>query len=337
MLVLVAATVLAIYLCWLIAAPFLPSIAWALALAVIAHPMHARLAARIHREGVAAAFSVTLVALLIIGPTILITQQLAQQAVAGLQSAQRLPTSLEALAKQRPGLAPALKWVQEKGNVEAEASKLAKNTAAKLPGVLSGSIWIGAQVLITLFVLFFLLRDREPAIEYVRSLMPFSERETRDMFHRVTDTIYATLYGTLVVAAVQGAMGGLMFWWLGLSLPLLWGVLMGLLAIVPVMGAFVVWVPAAIYLAITGSWIKALILTAWGSIVIGLVDNLLYPLLVGKRLRLHTVPVFIAIVGGLHVFGAAGLILGPVVLAVTDGLFDIWRRRTSGGRAADAA
>jgi predicted PurR-regulated permease PerM len=127
-----------------------------------------------------------------------------------------------------------------------------------------------------------------------------------------------------------------MFWWLGLPAPLLWGAIMALLAIVPVLGAFVVWVPAALYLALSGNWGKALILTAWGGIVIALIDNLLYPVLVGKRLRLHTLPVFIAIVGGIVLFGGAGLILGPVTLALTVALVEVWRRRTAGGRAAEA-
>ena len=110
---------------------------------------------------------------------------------------------------------------------------------------------------------------------------------------------------------------------------------MALLAIVPILGAFVVWVPAALFLALQGSWGKALILTVWGGSVVALVDNLLYPVLVGNRLRLHTVPVFIAIVGGLALFGASGVILGPVALAITIALVDVWRRRTASGRAAE--
>jgi predicted PurR-regulated permease PerM len=110
---------------------------------------------------------------------------------------------------------------------------------------------------------------------------------------------------------------------------------MAVLAVVPVLGAFVVWVPAALFLALTGSWGKALILVGWGGLVVSLIDNLLYPVLVGQRLRLHTLPVFIAIVGGLALFGSAGLVLGPVTLAITVALVEVWRRRTAGGRAAE--
>jgi predicted PurR-regulated permease PerM len=165
-------------------------------------------------------------------------------------------------------------------------------------------------------------------------LLPLSNREAGEFVERVRSMIHATIYGTVVVAAVQGALGGLMFWTLEIPGALLWGVAMGLLAIIPVLGAFVIWIPAAIGLAAQGSWGKAVVLTVWGTVVVGLIDNLLYPVLVGKEMRLHTVPVFIAIVGGLFVFGASGLVLGPVVLAVTLACIDVLRRRTAGNRSA---
>lgn len=104
---------------------------------------------------------------------------------------------------------------------------------------------------------------------------------------------------------------------------------MGLLAVVPVFGAFVVWIPAAAFLALDGRWGPALILSVWGSVVIGGIDNVLYPVLVGNRLRLHTIPAFVSIVGGLIVFGGSGVILGPMVVTVTLALLEIWRARTS--------
>ena len=147
------------------------------------------------------------------------------------------------------------------------------------------------------------------------------------LFSRIGDTIYATIYGTLAVSSAQGVLGGLMFWWLGLSAPLLWGVVMALLAVVPVLGAFIVWIPAALFLVLEGNWGKALILALWGMFVVGTVDNLLRPILVGNRLKLHTVLAFMSVVGGLILFGPAGLILGPLALTVTAVLLEIWRGR----------
>jgi predicted PurR-regulated permease PerM len=113
-------------------------------------------------------------------------------------------------------------------------------------------------------------------------------------------------------------------------MPLFWGLVMGLLAVVPLLGAFVVWVPAAISLALNGDWGSALILTAWGAIVVGGIDNLLYPILVKAQLRLHTIPTFISIVGGLILFGASGLLLGPLIVTVTIFFLEIWRVPVSG-------
>lgn len=134
---------------------------------------------------------------------------------------------------------------------------------------------------------------------------------------------------------MQGTLGGLVFWWLDLPSPLLWGVVMGLLSMLPMLGTALVWVPAAGFLALSGDVDKALILVAFGTFIIGVVDNLLYPLLVKGPMRLHTVPVFIAVLGGLFAFGATGIVLGPLILAVALALLDIWQRRMALGEIED--
>jgi predicted PurR-regulated permease PerM len=156
-----------------------------------------------------------------------------------------------------------------------------------------------------------------------------------EVLTRVGDTIHATIYGMLFCALIQGPLGGLMFWILGLPAPVFWGLVMAVLAVVPYLGSFLIWAPAAVYLVMEGNWVKGLVLVVWGLVIVGLSDNLIYPILVGKRMRLHTLPVLIAIVGGMIVFGAAGVILGPVILAVTDALLEIWRRRTAGGQRVE--
>jgi predicted PurR-regulated permease PerM len=120
-------------------------------------------------------------------------------------------------------------------------------------------------------------------------------------------------------------LGGLIFWWLGLPAPLVWGLAMAILAIVPMLGAFIVWAPAAVYFILEGHWTNAVILIAWGTLVIGTIDNLLYPILVGDSLKLHTVPAFISILGGIIIFGPSGLLLGPLVVTTVIVLLEIWR------------
>ena len=135
--------------------------------------------------------------------------------------------------------------------------------------------------------------------------------------------IKVSLGGKLVVASIQGTLGGLMFGWLGLPAPIFWGCVMAALSVFPLIGAFVVWVPAAMIFALQGDWRHAAILTAWGVLIIHPVDNLLGPVLVGSTLRMHTLLTFFSVIGGLAAFGVSGVVLGPVTVAVVAGLMEL--------------
>jgi predicted PurR-regulated permease PerM len=334
---LLAATTVGIIVCYRLAAPFLPALAWALALAVVGHPIHVRVARRIQSADLASAISVAIVAVGLIAPAVFVTQQVFRQAGEAVDKVQTKGGAerLTGVLEKNSTVAPVLDWIEQNFAIRDELKNLTETIRGRIGPFLRGSLWGVIQILIALFALFYFFRDRADVLRSIQSLVPLSQKEVVKVFDRVRSMVYATIYGTLVVAGIQGALGGLMFWILGLPGPLLWGVVMGLLAIVPILGAFIIWVPAAIFLAMEGSWAKALILAVWGTVVVGLIDNLLYPILVGKEMRLHTLPVFIAILGGLYVFGASGLILGPVALAVTLALIDILRRRTEAGRPAE--
>ncbi len=328
-LLMLAATGVGIYVCYLLARPFLSSLAWALALALAAVPLHERIEIKTGRRGLAAGLSVFLIAVVVVVPATFVIQSLLQEAASGAEAIQKRVTTGEWRSpfEGRPRLASAVRWIEQQLNLPEIVGRISEIFTTGVTSFVKGSVVGIIQLLITFYFLFYFLRDRDAAIGALRSWMPLSIAETDRIFRRVVDTIYATIYGTLVVAFVQGTLGGLMFWWLGLPAPALWGFVMALLAIVPVLGAFIVWIPAAIFLAVEGSWGKALLLSLWGGVVIGLIDNILYPVLIGRRVQVHTVPVFIAIVGGLLVFGASGLIIGPVMMAVTIALLEIWRGR----------
>jgi predicted PurR-regulated permease PerM len=335
-LALLAATAVTFYLCYRIVQPFLPALAWALALAVVASPFHRALARRIRRPGLAAGLAVATVTFLIIGPVALVSQRLVGDASRAVATVENAAEGWWSALQQTPVVGPVLRWVDVQLDLS-DLTEQAGTAATSASGaILSGSIWVVMQLFITVFLLFYFFRDRRAAERLIRELLPLSDAEAGTVFGRVTDTIRATVFGSLAVAAVQGFMGGLMFWLLGLPAALFWGVVMALLATIPVLGTFLVWAPAALFLALGGAWGKALILTAWGATAIGLIDNLLYPLLVGTQLRMHPVPVFFSLVGGLALYGAAGLILGPLTLAVAVSLIDIWRWRTAHGRSAEA-
>jgi len=330
-LVLMAATAFGIYICYRLAEPFLPSMVWALALAALFAPLQRRLEAKIKRRSVAAAVSVLVIGLIVVVPATFVGQRLVLQAARGAQLIEAKVNSGEwrQAIETQPRLAPLAEKVERNVDLPGAVNSFA-NWLTGLAGVIvKGSVTQVIGVCLIFYLLFFFLRDRRAALQSLRVLSPLTEAEMDRLISRVSDTINATISGTLAVASVQGLLGGLMFWWLGLSAPLLWGVVMALLAVVPVLGAFVVWIPAALFLAMEGSWGKALILAAWGMLVVGTVDNLLRPILVGNRLKLHTVLVFVSVVGGVILFGPAGLILGPVALTITTVLLEVWPSRTT--------
>ena len=334
-LVLISATAISFYICYRLASPFLPALTWALTLDVLAHPLHQRIARHVRRQSLAAALAIAVVALFVVAPVGFTTYRLIRQ---GTHLLEDLKSQTESgkwrlMIERNPNWEAALRWMESHVDVRTVTERAVNRAGTWLSSFIEDSLWSVVQILLAFFVLFFLFRDRHLLLRKVSSFIPLSPDETTRVISQVTDTIHATIYGTFVVALVQGLLGGLMFWWLGLSAPLLWGVLMGLLALIPILGAPVVWIPAAVYLATIGSWGKAVLLTSWGTIVIGFVDNLLYPVLVGNRLRMHTLVVLLSVLGGIVIFGGAGLILGPVAVVVTDALVELWKGHTSCSRA----
>ena len=325
-------TAIALYICWRVVAPFLPALTWALALAIVAHPIYDKVASRVSKPDLASALAVCLVTLIIIAPIALVTQQIASQ-LAAQQTGDWEQWKSKIL--KHPKLAPIVDRIEQHVNIEQELKSTVDSVQKRLSSFARSAVEIAIQLAICLFTLFYFFRDRKRILTAARSYLPLSAPEFDDISARTGTMIQATIYGTVVVACVQGALGGVMFWILGLPAPLLWGVAMTVAAIIPVLGAFVVWAPAALYLLAEGEIWKAIILGAFGLIIISLADNLLYPILVGKELRIHTLLVFLAILGGIAVFGMSGIVLGPVALAVTLGLLDILRQRTVAGRPAE--
>jgi predicted PurR-regulated permease PerM len=328
---LTAASACGAYLCYRMALPFVPALTWALTLAVLVLPAHRRLEAATARPHLAALLSVLLTGLLLVVPVALVGQRLVGETIKGADAVNGAVTSgaWTRAFDGYPSLARVVRQFAGQNDLPGAVTAVTTWATGVVGSVVRGSLTQALDALLTFYLLCYLLRDRRLALQTLRNLSPLADADMDTLFARVSDTIHATVYGTLTVAAVQGTLGGLMFWWLDLPAPVLWGLIMAGLAVVPVLGAFVVWIPAALLLLLQGSLIPALVLTAWGGIVVAGIDNVIYPVLVGNRMHLHTIPAFMAIVGGLSVFGPSGLLLGPVTLIVTLLLLDIWRRRAA--------
>ena len=325
---LAVASVAGILLCALIAWPFLGAITWALTLAILFAPLHAKVEKRLRHPNIAALVSTAIVIMVVVVPSVFVAERLITEATSGVQSLQaRIERGdLQALLDSHPALAPFGAWIDQQFDLPSMMSAIATWLSNLGAVFVKGSLLQVVEVFITFYLLFYFLRDRLAARTMIISWLPLTKPETEHLLRRVAETVHATVYGTLAVAAVQGFLGGLMLWALGLPTPLLWGLVMGLLSIVPVLGAFVVWIPAALLLLLDRSWIRAAILVAWGGLVVGSIDNVLRPMFVGNRLRLHTIPAFISIVGGLLLFGAPGFILGPLAATMTMLALEFWTR-----------
>jgi len=319
------------WLCWVVTHEVVGPIIWGLALAVLAMPLHKWLARTLKRETVAAGLTTALVAIVLLAPAAFAVRQMGEEAVGAATKVRAAikDDSWQQKIERNPTLRATFGWLGGVIDPQKLLEQISDYVPRAVQKVLTGSLSFAAGAGIALVLLFFFLCDRERMLGGLRTLLPLATGEATHLFKRVKDTIHAVLYGTLAVALIQGALGALIFWWLDLPAPLLWGGAMAVLAIVPVVGTALVWGPAALFLLLEGSPEKAIILAAWGAFVIGLVDNLLRPMIVKDRMHAPFILVFLSMIGGLGAFGASGLILGPVVLAVAIALIDISRLRTA--------
>ncbi|MDE1155998.1 MAG: AI-2E family transporter [Acidobacteriaceae bacterium] len=206
-----------------------------------------------------------------------------------------------------------------------------EDTASKISGTMVTLVGKGVRgvgetvvsMVLMLFLLFFTLRDREGLVIKAQEWMPLPEPQAVKLLHRLSDVTYAILAGRFAIAGLQGLCSGLAYWLFDIPAALLWAIVTALLCLVPAFGAFCAWVPLCLYVGFTGHWGRALILATWCGLVIGNMDNFLYPVLVGKRAKLSAPLIFVSVYGGLAVFGFSGFVLGPVILATTLFLLDM--------------
>ena len=332
-------TVLLLYGCYRVARPLLTALTLAVAIAVAAFPLHRWVSRRIKARSLAAGATLLLVIIVIVVPAFFIGQQVAREAAKGVDQlrANLTPENWEQFRKEHPRVGAIVDRIEREVNLRDTLQQAAGAVSGTALLAVKGSVQGIVQTFIVFFFLFFLFRDWKRALAGLRSVLPLTDREADRLFEVVGDTISAVINGMLLVALAQGTLGGLIFWWLGLPAPILWGAVMAMLSFFPMLGTGNHLGSGSGIPRLQGHWIKASILTAWGVLAIGLVDNFMYPTLVGKKIRLHMIAVFIALLGGVMVFGFAGVILGPLFFAMASGVLKVWRQRTAGGETAEQA
>jgi predicted PurR-regulated permease PerM len=324
-------TIGVLILCALLLRPFFSAIVGAIVLAVVTRHPYNWLTTKIKNRSVCAAIALVLVTLAVVIPTFFLAQKLGEQAFAAI-SAFRNGTHQNRITNfiaNHPALALQIETFTSSIDVNNAARNVAGYLGGNLAGFLGNSVRMITQLVVMLFLLFFLYRDREIALATLRSLLPLRDDETDELLQRIDDTILATALGRLTIAAVQGVLAGLAFWVLGVPNVILWAFTLTVCAMIPAFGSFLVWGPVAVYLALTGHWGKAALLILWGGLFVSTIDNILYPILVGSHLRAHMATILLSILGGIALFGPIGVVLGPVLFTITTDLLDIWHNRTA--------
>jgi len=302
--------------------PFLPALTTAIALAVLVRPVFRRLDAHTAHKGLAAFLGTAFAFFVVLIPITAISILLANEVGTGIDAlANRLARALAqggTVQQLFSGLVArlGLEDVDVQTVIRQQLGQIGSGLAGRTLGFLSGvGGWL-LQGAVALFTLYYLLRDSTFMIEGVQKLIPLDAARTASMIERAREVIDATIYGNVVVAIVQGAIGGVAFWLLGLQGAAVWGTLMGLFSLLPAVGAWVVWLPATIMLFAAGEIVRGIILAVLGFLVISTIDNVLRTLLVSNRAQLHPLSAFFSVLGGIFVFGAAGVFVGPVVFVI---------------------
>lgn len=305
---------------------FAQPIFWAATLAVLFHPVHGRFLALVGGgRSRAALLTLSLICVTVIIPTWFIGSAVVHEAgtlYSRTTSGEIDPArAIDWLDSTMPTVNKKLAEI----GVTPEEIKSRVSSAAIQTSKIAGSLAItagqnalrfGVMALLMLYVLFFCLRDGDQLVDQLVHALPIGDERERALFAKFAEVTRATIKGTLVIGAVQGGLGGLIFGLLGIEGAIFWGVVMVVMSLVPLVGPGLVWAPAAVILIANGAYIKGAVLVAFGVLAIGMIDNILRPILVGRDTRMPDYLVLLSTLGGLTLFGASGIVIGPVIAAL---------------------
>ena len=316
--------------------PFWGAVFWSVVLALLFHPLQRKMSAWMAgRHNVSALITLSVILLMVVLPIFLLAMSIANELSNLYQSVQSgqininqiIDRFLEALPQQvyaylqSAGLADQAVLRQKVSQLALKAFQFWATGALNFGQVTAG-FFVGFGVM--LYMLFFMLRDGVQIAGMVKRAIPLDSDTKQHLLRKLTTVVRATVKGNIVVAVTQGVLGGGIFWALGLPSALLWGTVMALLSLLPAVGSALIWVPVAIYLLLTGAMLKGMVLIVFGALVIGTVDNILRPILVGKDTRMPDYLVLVSTLGGISVFGLSGFVVGPLVAALFVASWDLF-------------
>ncbi len=323
------------YLGYLIFKPFFVPIAWAIVFTILFYPLYVFILRYLRWPSVAAGIVLVVVFFVILGPISYLSFLLVQELRMTIASTDTGLIAGVTNVLQHPLIESVLQEITALFNItEEEFTRAVNENVMRLAqdalggigkgvtGVLSGVI----DFVFMLIALFFFLKDGPSFAAGVLHYAPFSDAQKNALVTKLKDIVVATMFGGVAVAIAQGCAGGIAFALLGLSSPVLWGFAMAVTSFLPIVGPFVIWMPAALFLLLQGSIAKGIALIAIGAFGISLIDNFLRPAIVGTRTRMHYLALFFTVLGGIKVFGLIGIILGPLILAFFISMLEVFRK-----------
>jgi len=334
----------------LIIRPFVGPILWAALLALMLFPLNEKLRSTFGGRKTWAALALTLASLLVlvVPATVLgivFGKQAADLAGRAQTSAAEYHIQGPSDVLQIPAVAQAIQWVESILPVKSDqivssllsAGQQVVESVLSLGGSLFASV-VGTvvAVIVSLFLLFFFLRDGEMMVARTMSLVPLDNHRKDLLLTHLSNVTQAIVLGSLVTALAQGLLVGIAFALVGLPSAVVFAVLATIASIIPLVGTTIVWVPAALYLGLTGHWGAALFMVIWSVAVVSSADNVIRPLFISSRTKITTLPVFIGLLGGIGAFGAIGIFLGPVIIALVLALFEFAEAALAEQRAAES-
>lgn len=306
--------------------PFWSAIFWACVMTLLFFPLQRRLRDRLHgRESLAALLTLLVGVFLVVIPVTVIAFAFVAEGAQLYELIENQEIDPERFIERIGSAVPVIPDILQRLGIDmSNLRSYLSDSAIGLSRLLSqealsfgrNTVSFTVGLALMLYLTFFLLRDGDKMMGWLGNAVPLENDRRQLLFRKFTEVVRATVKGNLVVALVQGALGGLIFWILGITAPVLWAVVMAFLSLVPAVGAALVWVPVAIYLFATGDILQGSILVAYGAIIIGLADNVLRPILVGRDTKLPDYVVLFSTLGGISLLGINGFVIGPLIAAL---------------------
>ncbi len=322
------------FLTFQIMRPFFTAIGWSVVFSIVFYPVYAFISRHVRVRALAAAVTLMLLVVVIAGPLAYLTVVLFKelQVLAAMMDAGSLGTVKDFVDSIRSskvfvlitsslGLENSLTDAVFMENVRNFGKQVLQQVSTRIPDVLS----VFVDLIFMLFTTFFFLKDGTEFLSKAQDYLPFSDVQKRRLASQVKDMVVSTVYGGVIIAIIQGILGGAAYAVIGIESPVLWGTAMSIMSFVPLLGTFAIWGPTAGYLVFQGDYIHGIGLFLFGVFVISMVDNILKPLIIGTRTKMPTVIILFSVLGGIRLFGMIGLIMGPLIIAIFISVFELFK------------